>query len=69
MPHRYHEDHIAAKGINSLSHYNLVRKSIPMPQVIKIPDAKAAVGNEWENWKRYTGMATDESQKQERCDQ
>ena len=26
MPHRYHEDHIAAKGINSLSHYNLVHK-------------------------------------------
>ena len=22
VPHRYHEDHIAAKGINSLCHYN-----------------------------------------------
>ena len=22
VPHRYHEDHIAAKGINSLNHYN-----------------------------------------------
>ena len=28
VPHRYHEDHIAAKGINSLSHYNLVHKFI-----------------------------------------
>ena len=44
----YHEDHIAAKGINSLSHYNLVNKFIPMPQALKIPDAKAAVEREWE---------------------
>ena len=22
VPHRYHEDHIAAKGTNSFSHYN-----------------------------------------------
>ena len=46
-PYRYHEDHIAAKGLNSLSHYNLVHKFIPMPQALKIPDAKAAVDNEW----------------------
>ena len=26
VPHRYHEDHIGAKGINSLTHYNLVHK-------------------------------------------
>ena len=26
-----HEDHIAGKGISSLSHYNLVHKFIPMP--------------------------------------
>ena len=43
VPYRYHEDHIAAKGINSPSHYNLVRKFIPMPQALKIPDAKAAM--------------------------
>ena len=42
-PHRYHEDHIAAKGLNSSSHHNLVHKFIPMPQAMKIPDAKAAV--------------------------
>ena len=42
-PHRYHEDHIAGKGTNSLSHYNLVHKFIPVPQAMKIPDAKAAV--------------------------
>ena len=42
-PHRYHEDHIAGKGTNSLSRYNFVHKFIPMPQAMKIPDAKAAV--------------------------
>ena len=39
---------IALTGINSLSHYNLVRKFIPMPQAMKIPYAKAAVDKEWE---------------------
>ena len=37
----YHEDHIAGKGDNSLQHYNLVHKFIPMPQAMKIPAAKA----------------------------
>ena len=32
VPHRYHEDLIAAEGMNSLSHYNLVHQFIPMPQ-------------------------------------
>ena len=43
---RNHEDHIAEKGLNSLTHYNLVRKFIPMLQAMKIPDAKAAVNKE-----------------------
>ena len=42
-PHRYHEEHIAGKCLNSLSHCNQVHKFIPMPQAMKIPDAKAAV--------------------------
>ena len=42
-----HEDHIAGKGYHSMAHYNLVHKFIPMPQAMKIPDAKAAVGKEW----------------------
>ena len=52
-PHRYHEDHIAGKGTNSLSHYNLVQKFEPMPLAMKIPDAKAALGKEWENLRKY----------------
>ena len=43
VPHRYHEGHISAKGINSLSQYNLMHKFIPMPRALKIQDAKAAV--------------------------
>ena len=43
VPFRCHVDHIAARGINSLSHYNLVDKFIPRPQALKIPNAKAAV--------------------------
>ena len=45
----HHEDHNAGKGDKSLQHYNLVHKFIPMPQAMKIPAAKAAVDNEWEN--------------------
>ena len=45
---KYHEDHIAGKGDNSLQHYNMVHKFIPMPQSMKIPAAKAVVDKEWE---------------------
>ena len=45
-----HQDHITAKGMNSLNRYSLIHKFIPMPQAMKIPDAKAAVVKEWENW-------------------
>ena len=48
-----HEDHIAGKGENSLQHYNLVHKFIPMPQAMIIPAAKAAVDKEWENWRKF----------------
>ena len=43
-----HEDHIAEKGFNSLSHYNLVHKLVLMLQAMKILDAKPAVDKEWE---------------------
>ena len=48
-----HEDHIAGKGDNSLQHYNLVHKFIPMPQAMKIPAAKVAVDKEWEKWRKF----------------
>ena len=52
VPHRYHEDDISAKGRNSLSHYILVHKFFPMPQALKIPDARAAV-EKMKNWRKY----------------
>ena len=64
----HHEDHIAGKGNNSLQHYNLVHKFIPMPQELKISAANAAVDKEWENLERISGVEPDESQKQERGD-
>ena len=53
IPH-HHEDHIAGKGENSLQHYNLVHKFIPMPQAMKIPAAKAAVDEEWEKLEKIS---------------
>ena len=49
----HHEDHIAGKGDNSLQHYKLVHKFIPMPQAMKIPAAKAAVDKDGENWRNF----------------
>ena len=44
--HQIHEDHTGGKGFTSMSHYNLVHKIFPMPQVMIILDAKAAVDKE-----------------------
>ena len=47
--HKRHHDHITAKGMNSVIHCSLVHKFTPMPQALKIPDAKA--DKEWrESW-------------------
>ena len=53
IPH-HHEDHIAAKGENSLQHYNLVHKFSPLPQAMKIPAAKAAVDKEWKKLEKIS---------------
>ena len=53
IPH-HHEDHIAGKGENSLQHYNLVHKFIPMPQTMKNLAAKAAVDKEWEKLEKIS---------------
>ena len=37
---KYHEDHIAGKGDNSLQHCNSVHKFIPTLQAMKIPSSK-----------------------------
>ena len=38
-----HENHIAERGFNSISQFNLVHKFVLMPQAMKLPDVKAAV--------------------------
>ena len=48
-----HEDHISGKGVNSLSHYTLGHQFIPMPEALKIPNAKAAVEKKWEKLDRH----------------
>ena len=58
-----HEDHIAGKGDNSLQHYNLVHKFIPMPQAMNIPAAKAAVDKERGKIGEKFGVEPDASQK------
>ena len=42
-----HDDHIAEKGFNSLSHHTLVH-NVDASHAIKILDAKAALDKEWE---------------------
>ena len=59
----HHEDHIAGRGNNSLQHYKLVHKFIPMPQAVKIPAAKAAVDKEWTKLGENFGVEPDERQK------
>ena len=49
----HHEDRIARKEVNSLQHYNLVQKFIPLHQTMKIPAAKTAVDKEWENRRKF----------------
>ena len=64
----YHEDHIATKGINSLNHYNLGHKFIPMPQAIKHTRCEGCSEERMGKLGKDTRMAADESHKQKRGD-
>ena len=64
---RIHEEHIAGNGPNSALHYNLVHRFIPMPQAMKIPDAKAAVDKEWEKAWDNSSMEHEKSREQKGC--
>ena len=50
--HKPHQDHITAKGTNSITHYSLEHKFILLPQAFKIPAAKALVEKEFQNWRK-----------------
>ena len=62
IPHN-HEDHIAGKGENSLQHYNLVHKFIPMPQAMKNSCSKSSGGQGMGKIGENFGVELDESQK------
>ena len=52
IPH-HHEDHIAGKGENSLQHYNLVHKFIPIPQAMKFLQRKQQWTRNGKNWRKF----------------
>ena len=62
IPH-YHQDHIAGKGENSLQHYNLVRKFIPMPQAVKNSCSESSGGQGMGKIGENFGVEPDQSQK------
>ena len=64
-PH-HHEDHIAGKDENSLQHFNLVHKFIPLLQAMKILAAKAAMDKEWEKIGENFGVELDKSKVRKR---
>ena len=43
-----------------MTHYNLVRKFIPVPQAMKIPDAEAAMDKNWKKLETIPGLAVGE---------
>ena len=47
-----HDDHRAERGYNSIGHCNLAHKFVPMPQAMKLQDAKAAVDEAWKKLKK-----------------
>ena len=51
----HHEDHVVGRRKNSLQHYDLVHKFIPVPQAMKIPAAKAGVDKEWVKLEKHFG--------------
>ena len=62
IPH-HHEDHIAGKGENSLQHYNLVHKFIPMPQSYENSCSESSSGQGMGKIGENFGVEPDESQK------
>ena len=64
----HHEDHIAGRESNSLQHYNLYHKFIPMPQSYENSCSKSSSGQGMGKIGENSGVGLDKSQKQERGD-
>ena len=52
-PHKNHEDHVAGKGMNSLSRHNLVHKCIPVLKQRKFQMQRQQWKQNGEHWKRF----------------
>ena len=65
---KFHQDHNTAKGTNSMTHYSLFHKFIPMPEAFKNSGSESSSGQGIGKTGENSGMAADESQKQERGD-
>ena len=59
-----HEDHVAGKGFNSVSHYNLVHKFIPMPPATKIPGCESRSGQGMEEARKVASLAIEQGKEQ-----
>ena len=64
--HKGHEDHIAVKGINSLSHYNLGSQIYSYASSNEHTRCKGSSGERMGKIVEITGMAADERLKQKR---
>ena len=60
------EDHIAENGSNLISHDDLLHQFIPMPQGMKILEAKEAVDQEWEKLEKLLAWQFVQSVKSKR---
>ena len=55
-------------GLNEfVTELNLVHKFIPMPQAMKIPEAKAAVDQEWEKLEKIPAWNLTKVESKKRC--
>ena len=63
-PYRYHKIHIAAKGMNSLTHCNLVQQVYSIASSNENTRCKGSSGKRMGKTRENTGMAADESQQQ-----
>ena len=59
----HHEDHFAGKGHNSLQHYNLVHKFVPLLQAMQNSRSKGSSGQGMGKIGENFGVEPDESQK------
>ena len=66
--HKPHQDHNTAKGMNSMNHYSLAHKFIPIPQTFKKFQMRRLRWQKNEKLEKDSGVGPDKSQKQIRGD-